>query len=345
MLPIREFTDACSVSGNEGEIRRLIKDKITPFADDIKTDTMGNLTAFKRGRAPSGRRVAVSAHMDEVGFIVSDINDDGFLKFKSVGGIDPRILPAQRVLVGDGRLCGVIGIKAVHLQSPDERLRVLKESEMYIDIGASSKEEAQRLVSKGDCVSFDSQFTQLGGGVIKAKALDDRVGCAVMCELIKQSFDEDLYFCFCVQEEVGLRGAQVTARNVGADMALILESTTCSDIAGVKPHEFATVLGRGPVVSIMDRASCSDRAFNRFITDTADENGIDFQYKKTAMGGNDAGAYQNSAEACRTAVISLPCRYIHSPVSCASTADIEKMYELSKCVLSGIHKFRADGQE
>lgn len=339
MLSIKEFTDIHSVSGNEERIRNKIIEKIEPLADTITVDTMGNIIAFKAGRVKGGKKILVGAHMDEVGFIISDITEEGFLKFKSVGGIDPRIMLAQHILVGDNAVKGVIGIKAVHLQSADERSRVVKERDMYIDIGASSKEEAQGLVKKGDYACFDSEYTELGGGVIKAKALDDRVGCAILCELMKFKYESDLYFCFSVQEEVGLRGARVISRRINADVAIILESTTCSDIAGLKPHQFATVLKGGPVVSVMDRASYSNKELNRFICETAEQKNIKYQFKKSAMGGNDAGSYQTSALPCKTSVISLPCRYIHSPVSCADREDIENMLLLAKNVLEKIHTF------
>lgn len=335
---IRELSELHAVSGSEDAVRNVIAEKIRVFADELTVDTMGNLVAFKRGRAPTGKKVVISAHMDEVGFIISDITEDGFLKFKCVGGIDPRILPAQNVLIGKNRVGGVIGIKAVHLQTADEQKNVIKCRDMYIDIGADSKDEAMQRVQKGDFACFDSDFVELGG-LVKAKALDDRVGCAMLCELIKRDYDEDVYFCFSVQEEVGLRGARVIARRLNADCAMILESTTCSDIAGVKPHEYATVSGKGAVLSIMDRASYSDKALNSFICRIADENKVPYQFKQSAMGGNDAGAYQNSGTACKTAVISLPCRYIHSPVSCASTEDIANMYALAENVLKNIHTF------
>ncbi len=341
---IREFTDIHSVSGNEFKIRTKITEKITPLADSITVDTMGNLIAFKKGRISGNKKILVCAHMDEVGFIISDITDDGFLKFKCVGGIDPRIMLAQNVLIGENSVGGVIGIKAVHLQSAQEQNSVVKPKDMYIDIGASSKEEAQSFVKKGDYACFDSAFTELGGGLIKAKALDDRAGCAMLCELMKNKYESDLYFCFSVQEEVGLRGARVIARRLNADAAIILEGTTCSDIAGVKPHEFATVCGNGPVVSIMDRASYSDKNLNRFICQIAEKSKIPFQFKQSAMGGNDAGVYQNAAAACKTSVISLPCRYIHSPVSCANTDDINNMYSLTENVLENIHTFDCENR-
>lgn len=339
MFSIKEYTKINAVSGNEEEIRKRILEDIKPYADKITVDSMGNIIAFKKGILENGKKIILSAHMDEVGFIISDITEDGFLKFKEVGGIDPRILLAQRVVIGENEVNGVLGVKAVHLQSPDERQRVIKQNEMYIDIGASSKTEAEKLVKKGDYAAFDSDYAELGGDVIKAKAIDDRAGCAIMTELIKREYSSDLYFCFTVQEEVGTRGSMTVARSIGADAAIVLESTTCSDVAGVKEHEYATSLGGGPVLSLMDYASYSDIELNRFIINIAKENNIAFQFKRSAMGGNDARSYQTESVPCKTAVISVPCRYIHSPVSCALKSDIESTYRLAGCVIENIHKF------
>ena len=339
MLQIKELTSIDAVSGNEEALRCKLKEMIQPYASEITIDTMGNLIAFKKGTNSGEKKVVLSAHMDEVGFIVCDITSDGYIEFKSVGGVDPRILLAQRVVVGDDKIPGVIGVKAVHLQSPDERKSIIKEKDMYIDIGASGAEEASSKVKKGDYISFVSQYRELGDGMIKAKALDDRVGCAILCELIKHSYPNDIYFVFTTQEEVGVRGATVAARRIKADVAIMLESTTCSDVAGVKEAEYATELGKGPVISIMDRGAYSDRELNKFITDVAGENNIVFQYKKTGMGANEARAYQISTLPCRATAISLPTRYIHSPVSCARREDMDTMYELAKTVCENIHRF------
>jgi len=339
MLAIKEYTMINSVSGNEARMRKRILDDIKAYADDIKVDSMGNIIALKKGTSPSGKKIVLAAHMDEVGFIVSDITEEGFLKFKEAGGVDPRILLAQRVVIGDNNINGVIGIKAIHLQSPEERKSVIKLKDMYIDIGAKSKEEAEKLVSKGDYVAFDTDYAEIGDGVIKAKALDDRMGCAIMAELIKDSYNEDIYFCFTVQEEVGTRGAMITSRAIGADIAIVLEGTTCSDIAGLKPHEYATSFGSGPALSLMDYGSYSDMDLNRFIINLAKENDLQFQFKRTINGGNDARAFQTASLPCKTAAISVPCRYLHSPVSCALKSDIEKTYELIACVMKNIHRF------
>lgn len=339
MFTIKEYTEINSVSGNEERIRQRIIEDIKPYADKITVNSMGSIIALKKGTADTGKKIILAAHMDEVGFIVSDITEDGFIKFKEVGGVDSRILLAQRVVIGDNNINGVMGIKAVHLQTPEERKSVIKIKDMYIDIGAKNKEEAEKLVSKGDYIAFDSDYKEFGDNIIKAKALDDRVGCAIMAELIKNSYTADIYFCFTTQEEVGTRGAMTVARAIGADVAIVLEGTTCSDTAGVKPHEYATSLGDGPVLSVMDYGSYSDMDLNRFIINLAKENDLSFQFKRTINGGNDARAFQTASVPCKTAAISVPCRYIHSPVSCADKGDIEKTYQLASCVVKNIHKF------
>ncbi len=338
MLGIEKLTSINAVSGNEHKLRKFIQEKITPYADSVTVDTMGNLIAFKKGTENGGKRVVLSAHMDEVGFIVSDITDDGYVKFKSVGGIDDRIKLCQRVVIGDNSVKGVIGVKAVHLQSPDERKSVIKEKDMYIDIGAKDGEEAKSMVKLGDYIAFQSVYRE-NSGIIKAKALDDRVGCALLCELIKKTYQNDMYYCFCVQEEVGLRGATIVSRRLKADVAIVLESTTASDTPGTNEHMYSSVTGGGPVISVMDKGSYSDKELNKFIMDVAKDNNIKFQLKKSSFGGNDARAYQISSLPCRTAVISLPCRYIHSPVSCALADDVQLMLKLSDCVCEKLHNF------
>lgn len=339
MLEIKELTQINSVSGNEGAIRKKLLEMITPFADNIEIDTMGNLIAFKKGISSGGKKVILSSHMDEVGFIVSDITEEGYLSFKSVGGIDPRIMLCQKVLIEDGNVRGVLGVKAVHLQTPEERKNIIKEKDMYIDIGAKSCEEAEEFVKKGDYIAFDSPYREFGDGVIKAKAIDDRAGCAILAELIKESYDNDIYFCFSVQEEVGVRGATVIARKLKADVAITIEATTASDVAGAKPNEYATEFGKGPVLSVMDKGSYSDRELNRFIVGLCEDKKLLYQFKKSSFGGNDARAYQTSSLPCKTAVISIPSRYIHSPVSCAKKSDIEGTYRLAKAICENIHKF------
>jgi len=336
---LKVLTEIDAVSGNEKEISSFLISQLSGFADSMTKDSMGNLIFFKKGKNPTGKKVGVFAHMDEVGFIVTDITDDGYIKFSQVGGLDDRILLTQRVSVGDNKIKGFIGIKAVHLQSKEERKRVIKSDDMYIDIGASSKEDALKYVQRGDYIAFDSPYIELSGNRFKAKAIDDRAGCAIIMDLIKRDYDEDIYFCFTVQEETGLRGAKVLSRRINPDIAFILESTTASDTAFIEDHLHATTLGRGPVITLMDRGSYSDKCLNKFVVDTANKNGIKYQYKETANGGNDAGALQSSASGCRVCSLSLPTRYIHSPVCVADKTDYEAMKLLVQNVLSQIHTF------
>lgn len=336
---LKTLTMIDAVSGNEKEISDYIVSYIDGCDVEITKDSIGNLICFKKGKNPSGKKIGVFAHMDEVGFIVTNITDDGYIKFAQIGGLDDRILLTQKVTIGKNRVKGVIGIKAVHLQAKDERKKVVKTDDMYIDIGAKSKEDALEYVQRGDYIAFDSPFVHLWGKRFKAKAIDDRVGCALMMELIKNDYDEDIYFCFTVQEETGLRGAKVLSRRLNPDIAIVLESTTASDTAFLPEHLYATKLGFGPVVSLMDRGSYSDTDLNRYVVDIADKNSIKYQYKQTSNGGNDAGAIQSGASGCRVCSLSLPTRYIHSSACVADFDDVEAMKTLVDAVLSDIHSF------
>lgn len=329
---IKELTGLNGVSGNEKEVRDYIIEKIKYLCDSISVDSIGNIIAYKKGNS-SRMKVMLSAHMDEVGFIVSGHSEKGFLKFKPVGGIDDRILPGKKVLVGKKRLSGVIGSKPIHQQEREEREKISKVKNLYIDIGADSKEEAEKLAPLGEFIAFDSDYLEFGSDRVKAKALDDRVGCAVLIEALKHSFDYDLYACFTVQEEVGLRGAQVAAFQVMPDIALIIEGTTCADVPEVEAYEYSTVLGNGAALTIMDRTCYCDKELVSFLFDVAVRNNIKVQYKQTTTGGNDAGQIQRTGTGVKTASISVPCRYIHSPVSVMSRSDFECVERLTIAAL------------
>jgi len=324
---LKELTDINGVSGDEGNVREYIKKQIEGYVDEARVDRIGNLIAYKKGKT-SGFAVMLSAHMDEVGFIVTGFSENGNIKFKPVGGIDERILPGKRVLVGRKKIPGVIGSKPVHLLEKDERSKVVKIKDMYIDIGCDSRQSAESLVKLGDYIAFFSEYAKLGNSVVKAKALDDRAGCAILIEVLKQSYNFDIYACFTVQEEVGLRGAEVAAYSVKPDIAIVIEGTTCSDVPGVSRQNFSTELGKGAALTIMDRTSYADKTLVDFIYNTAKKNNIDVQFKQTATGGNDAGKIQTSRTGVKVATISVPCRYIHSPVSVMSINDFENCLKL-----------------
>lgn len=325
---LKKLTELNGVSGNEEEVREFIQTEISKYCDETKVDALGNLIAYKKGRT-SRRRVMLSAHMDEVGLMVTGYSDGGFLKFKTIGGIDERILPGKRVLVGDKKLPGIIGVKAVHLMDVDERRANIKLKGMYIDIGAEKREEAEKLAMQGDYIAFHSEYREAGSDCIKAKALDDRAGCAVLMEALKERYDFDLIACFTVQEEVGLRGSETAAYTVAPDIALVIETTTCSDVPGVEKQDYTTVLGQGAALTVMDRTAYADKHLVEYLYSLAKANDIAVQFKQTTAGGNDAGSIQKSRAGVKVASISIPCRYIHSPVSMMSRKDFHSCNKLT----------------
>lgn len=330
---VKELVSLSGPSGFEDSVRDFIRKNVT--ADEIYTDTIGNLICHKKG---NGKKIMVAAHMDEVGFIITEITDSGFLRFAALGGIDSAVLCSKKVLIGKNSVPGIIGTKAIHLQKSDEVTTPIKIKDLYIDIGAENKEAAEKIVNLGDYAVFDGEYTEFGNNLVKSKALDDRVGCAVLMELLKEDFDNDIYFVFTVQEETGLRGAFIATYNIKPDMALVLEGTTCSDVYGSKPHNQVTNLGNGVVMTVMDRSAISDKDYFDFIVRTAKENNIKLQLKRTTMGGTDAAAIQRTGTGVKTAVLAVPCRYLHSPVSVMHTDDLLSLYNLSKAVLKNIER-------
>ncbi|NLO81834.1 MAG: M42 family metallopeptidase [Clostridiales bacterium] len=331
---LKQLTETAGVSGDEGRVRKLITERISPLVDNVQTDRMGNLIAYKKGKK-SDKKIMLCAHMDEIGLIVTGIQEEGMLKFKTIGGIDPRILVSKRVLVGEKGCPGVLGIKAIHLQEVEERQSAVKVKQMYIDIGAASREEAAQAVSLGDYAVFDSRYIEFGENKVKAKALDDRAGCAILVELMKQEYDYDIYACFSVQEEVGLRGAEVLGYGLNPDIAIVVEGTTCSDVPDVDQHQYTTEMGKGPAITIMDGSSYANKELVEMLVKTAYREGISFQFKKGTTGGNDAGRLHLAREGIKTATVSVPCRYIHSPASVMDLDDYSNTIRLLSCFLKG----------
>lgn len=320
-------TDA--TSGDEGAVRDMIIAKIDGKCD-WHTDNLGNIIAFKKGKERPARRVLVDAHMDEVGLIITHITPDGFLKFKTVGGIDTAVLLCRRVKV-NGNINGVIGCKPIHLTHGDEGKKLPKPDSLYIDIGAESRDEAMNLVNLGDCAVMCGNFA-VSGDKIRSKALDDRIGCAILTELLCGEANYDFYASFSVQEEVGLRGASAAAFSVKPQSAIILEGTTAADVADVPEERIVCKLGNGAAVSFMDRSTVYDRRYYK----AALESGIPCQPKAAVAGGNNSGTVHLSREGVRTVAISVPCRYIHSAVSVADVNDIKSAAMLAKYMLDGI---------
>ena len=326
----------CSgISGDEGEVRDIILGEIKGFADEIKIDNLGNILAKKKGKNPSAARLMLSAHMDEVGLMITEITGEGFLKFDEVGGIDRRVLLGEHVLIGKNRINGIIGIKPIHLTKGDEKSSVPSYSEMYIDIRAESREQALEYVCPGDSVCFVPNFRE-NGFTITSKAIDDRFGCCVLIEMIKSELEYDMDFVFAVQEEVGLRGAKVAAYTVDPEFALVVETTTAADIPEIGSAKQVCRLGDGAVISFMDRRTIYDKEMVDLSFEAAKLCGTKAQYKRAVAGGNDSGAIQQSRGGVRTLAISLACRYLHSPSCVADKNDCESVMELVKYVSAQI---------
>lgn len=332
---LRELCLLDGISGDEGAVRDYIISRIGDKAE-ITVDNLGNVIAFAKGEKAPKNKVMVSAHMDEVGMIVTYINPDGTIKVSPVGGIDPRVVFGRRVKIGKTGIFGVVGGKAVHNLSADERKKSVPFDKLVIDIGCDSREETEKLVALGDSVRFVSEFAEYGDGYVKCKAIDDRAGCAVTLRLIEEGVPYDTYFTFVVQEEIGLRGAVCAAYTVNPDYAVVLEATTAADIPSASGADRVCELGKGPVVSFMDRHTMYDKELYKLAFEIAEENGLPCQTKTRVAGGNDAGAIHVSRGGVKTCAVSLPCRYLHSPSCVIKREDFENAYTLTKLILDRI---------
>lgn len=344
-MHLEQLSNAFGVSSVEGDVRKIILEAARPYADEWRVDTMGNLFVTRNHRGTgltSARRVMVTAHMDEVGFMISDIKSNGRLKFKAIGGFDRRILLGKAVVVGQERVPGVIGLKPVHLLKHGEDARVDDIASMYIDIGASGDNGGGK-VSVGDFATFATQFGYLGGqprrrtdqGLVKGKAFDDRAGCAVLLELLKGDYPVDLVAVFTVQEEIGLRGARVAAYTAKPDLAFILECTAADDLPSLDddaPEGFPR-LGNGPAITVMDRTFIANRGLVDLLIATAEAENIPHQFKRPGIGGTDAGAVHLAREGVPAVAVSVPARYIHSPAAILDLADFWNTVKLMQATL------------
>lgn len=328
---LRELCLINGTSGDEARVREYIKAGIT--ADEVFVDNLGNLIVFKKGRKTPKNKIMFAAHMDEVGFMITDITADGFLRFDAVGGIDPSVVIGRTLQLESGA-CGVVGTKAFHQQSADERKEFPDIGELLLDIGVSSAEEAEKLAKRGDNAYFFSDFFEFGDGYVRGKAIDDRAGCLIMMDMINSDLECDAWFVFTVQEEVGTRGARAAAFTVAPDIAFVLETTTACDIAGVSGAKKVCKLGKGAVVSYMDRGTVYDRRLYSLAFDTAKSENIPVQTKTLVAGGNDSGAIHVSAGGVQTCAISVPCRYLHSPSCVIKMSDFYAVKSLAEKMLS-----------
>jgi len=326
---IKKLTGTFGVSGNEEAIRNAIIEEIKAYVDDIKIDTMGNLIAVKKANPErgNGKKIMLAAHMDEIGLIATYIDYNVFISFSGIGGVSPYISLGQRVQFANG----IIG--AIHYEQKLESMKDLSLSKMYIDIGAKSREEALSMVSVGDVACF-SREAILQGDIISSKALDDRCGCAVLIETLKRldSSNNELYFVFTVQEEIGQRGAKTAAFGIMPDICIAIDVTRTGDTPESKLMEVA--LGKGPAIKIMDRSVICHPFVKRLLDENAKKAGISCQYEVLEQGGSDPGAIHITGGGIPSGAVSIPCRYLHSPVETISLSDAENAVRLLVSTLS-----------
>lgn len=333
----------CELSGTPSQedcVRDFIQSELKPYASSIKVDALGNLIVEKKGAISGHKKLLVCAHMDEVGIIITHINDNGYLKFQFVGGVDRRVAIGKTVAIGDNRIVGLIGLKAYHMVSKAEEKKVPKTEELYIDIGATSKEDALAKIAIGDYGVFTAKAERLSDGIFKAKAIDDRLGCAIMMTLIKESLPMDVTFVFTAMEEVGTRGIFGPAFSVTPDIALVLETTTAADLPDVKGAKQVCHVGKGPVIGLIDGATIYDRTLFELLRTTAQERDIPWQVKSYLAGGNDARTLQRSKEGVQVAGISAPIRYLHAPSSVGSISDFEHCLTLARGFIEKISQMK-----
>lgn len=333
MTRLKHLCSLEGVSGREDAVRRYILQELaaSPAPMTVSVDPLGNVIARVEGKKRASSTLLFAAHMDEVGFIITGVTDEGYLRFSSVGSVDSSVIFGKRVKVNEH--FGVIGGKAVHQCKDDEKKTAVAIDKLLIDVAADSREEAQNIARPGDVAVFDSDFASLGGGLFKARALDDRAGCALLLEFVNDTPEYDIVLAFTVQEEVGLRGAKTAAYGIAPDIAVVVESTTAADTAGVDADKQVCRVGKGPVVSFMDNRTLYDKSLYDRVFRTAEQIGIPVQTKSMVAGGNDAGAIQLSRTGVRVAAVSLPCRYIHSPSCVLSENDLKTASELLQALV------------
>lgn len=314
--------------GREDAVRNYLISRIEGHAD-YEVDALGNLLVRKKGKQPAACTLQFSAHMDEVGFIVTYIDEGGYLHFTSVGGVQPEVAGGRAVWVGDTPINGVIGAKAVHLCEGDEDKKPGKLSDMRIDIGAKNKAEAEALVSVGDMVTFTGPFRRFGEGRVAGRALDDRVGCAMLLQMVcSDDLACDCVFSFTVQEEGGCFGAATASYTLQPDIAIAVETTTAGDLAGTPEEKKVCRLGDGPVVSYMDGMTIYNYDLYRKVRALADEKGIPAQTKEAICGGNEARAMIIAGGGCRVLAVSVASRYLHSAACVCDETDVENTLRL-----------------
>ena len=327
---IKKLCTLDGIAGRENTVCDFIISQL-PENTEYSVDAMGNLIVFVKGRKNAKNKVMLAAHMDEVGMIVTYITDEGLIKFANVGSIDTAVQLGRRVKVGEKKLTGVIGVTPIHLRRGDDEQKMPAADTLYIDVGASKKEELDGLVNLGDMITFDSGCVEFGS-MLKAKAIDDRAGCAVLLDMIKNGVEFDTWFAFTVQEEVGCRGAGCAAFTVAPDYAVVVETTTAADISGVSGEKQVCQAGNGAVVPFMDGGTVYSPELYKLVNRISKEKGFKVQTKTMVAGSNDARAINTSRNGVKTITASFATRYLHSPSCVINKKDIDEMSKAVKCI-------------
>jgi tetrahedral aminopeptidase len=330
---LEKLCNAIAVSGDEGEVRRIVLEEITSYAEDVKVDALGNVLAVKRGRGTKRLKVMVDAHMDEVGFFVVGDDGEGIYRFETVGVIDVRHLVGKQVLVGRDRIPGVIGGKPVHLMDNEEAKRKVPLESLRIDVGLGGK------VKIGDRAGFATKFRRVGPSIM-AKSIDNRIGVATLIEVLRHAPSNiDLCAVFAVQEEIGLRGAKVAAQYFQPDMAIAIDSTPANDLPqhdGSENMYYNTRLGLGPAIYIADGSTFHDQRLVRWLSEVGDAEKISYQFRQPGGGGTDSSAIQKALAGIPTVSVSVPHRYTHSPLSISRVADWKNTINLLHSALQKV---------
>jgi endoglucanase len=332
---LEKLCNAVSVSGDEGEVRQIVLAEVKAYADTVKVDALGNVLVTKAGKGANLPRVMLDAHMDEVGFMLVNDEGEGLFRFEIIGGIDVRSLPGKQVLVGKDKVPGVIGARPIHLTTAEERSRKIPLDALRIDVGPGGSSK----VKIGDRASYATQFRRAGASIL-SKAIDNRIGCAILIDVLKNAPENvDLCLSFSVQEEIGLRGAKVAAYAFDPELAIAIDATPAHDLPthdGEENTFYNTKLGAGPAIYTFDRGTLNDPRLIRFLAETAEAEKIPFQYRQPGGGGTDAGSIHMSRAGVPSISVSVPHRYTHSPISISRVDDWKNTLALVQSALARI---------
>ena len=339
---LRRVSETIGITGHEEGIREVVKELWQPFTDEFRTDALGNLIALQKGSGQAPRPgLMVAAHMDEIGFIVTHIDDKGFVRFTTLGGFDPKTLTAQRVIIhGRKDVIGVMGTKPIHVMTPEERNKMPKIKDYYIDLGMSKK-EVEKIVQIGDPITRERELIEMGD-CVNCKSIDNRVSVFILIETLRtmKKSAYDVYGVFTVQEEVGIRGANVAAHGIDPDFGFGLDTTIAFDLPGAQPHEKVTSLGDGAAIKILDASAICDYRMIDYMKKTADKKKIKWQPELLTAGGTDtAGIQRMGKRGAISGAVSIPTRHLHQVIEMANKKDIEACIDLLGACLDGLDTY------